>query len=41
MKNEKYPHILHIDHGIAEDINNKASSTVGTGVIDLEGILVP
>ncbi|XP_057807084.1 uncharacterized protein LOC131021813 isoform X1 [Salvia miltiorrhiza] len=32
----KYPHIVHVEQGITEDVNNKVSSAVGTQVIDLE-----
>ncbi|XP_057786469.1 putative lipase ROG1 isoform X2 [Salvia miltiorrhiza] len=33
----KYPHIVHVEQGITEDVNSKVSSAVGTQVIDLEG----
>ncbi|XP_057787743.1 uncharacterized protein LOC131004979 [Salvia miltiorrhiza] len=32
----KYPHIVHVEQGITEDVNSKVSSAVGTQVIDLE-----
>lgn len=40
MNDAKYPHIVHIERGITEDANSKASSTVGTQVIDLEGLSI-
>lgn len=36
MKNEKYPHIVHIDQGNMEANNSKSLSMVGIEVIDLE-----
>lgn len=35
----KYPHIVHIEEGITEDVISKVSYAVGTQVIDLEGRL--
>ncbi|XP_057792590.1 lysine--tRNA ligase, chloroplastic/mitochondrial-like [Salvia miltiorrhiza] len=35
----KYPHIVHVEQGITEDVNNKVSSAVGTQVIDLEDMI--
>ncbi|KAL8493254.1 hypothetical protein ACS0TY_024465 [Phlomoides rotata] len=32
----KYPHIVHIERSATEDVNSKASSAVGTQIIDLE-----
>lgn len=37
MNDMKYPHIVHIERGITEDVNSKVSSAVGTQVIELEG----
>lgn len=39
MNDMKYPHIVHIEQGITEDIISKVSYAVGTQVIDLEGRL--
>ncbi|XP_011069882.1 uncharacterized protein LOC105155665 isoform X1 [Sesamum indicum] len=36
MNDMKYPHIVYIERGITEDGTSKASSSVGTQVIDLE-----
>ncbi|KAM7472814.1 hypothetical protein LguiA_010997 [Lonicera macranthoides] len=36
VKDEKYPHIVHIERETAEDIQKKSSSLVQTQVIDLE-----
>ncbi|KAK6159133.1 hypothetical protein DH2020_006447 [Rehmannia glutinosa] len=36
MSDVNYPHIVHVERGITEDGTSKASSAVGTQVIDLE-----